>query len=109
MLKQSKAKLITCILPKGKVISLVEGLQKKGIHRSQFAFARGSDLGDPMEKGGLSKEVEKDVFSVIATDEQEGEEIFAWLFEEAQINHPGGGMMYMTSLNYATPFALPQV
>lgn len=109
MKKDRDAKLITCILPKGKAIPLLEALQKKGVHRANVAFARGTDIHDPEVKRGLATEEEKDIVTVVAANEEEGEQLFDFIFVNADINRLGGGIIYMTKLPYATPYTLPEL
>lgn len=109
MTKDINAKLITCILPKGKAIDLLESLHAKGIQRANVAFARGSDIHDPEVKKGMPQEEEKDIVTIVAANPTEAEELFQFAFEKAEINRLGGGIIYMTSLKTATPYQLPSV
>lgn len=109
MQKELKNKLITCILPKGKALPVIKVLKDHGITRCNFAFARGSDIGDPEWKKGLPREVEKEILTVVARDEEQGEEIFDLVFTTAELNKAGGGFMYMTKLAYAIPYILPEI
>lgn len=99
---EASAKLVTCILPKGRAIEILESLQAKGIHRANLAFARGSDIHDHIVE-------EKDIITVVASSGAEADEIFYFLYDKAEINQPGGGIIYITSLRQASPYGLPQI
>ena len=103
------AKLITCIVPKGKASPLMEKLYNKGVTRINFAFARGSDIHDPEGQKGLPVEEEKEILTIVAKNHEEGEELFEFIFENSEINQLGGGIMYMSRLAYAMPYALPDL
>lgn len=106
MNKINECKLITCILPKGKAIPLLEALAEKGIRTANFAHARGSDIADDAAKRSkiLSTEDEKEIVTIVAESAQAGEELFDFAFEHGEINRRGGGMIYMTSLGFSTPY-----
>ncbi|NQZ00758.1 MAG: hypothetical protein HRT45_08830 [Bdellovibrionales bacterium] len=104
MEKINQAKLITCILRKGKAISLLEALNERGEKKINFAFARGSDLHDPVTASGKLKEDEKEIVTIVADTAEEGEELFDFVYQQADIGAPGSGLIYMTSLGYSTTY-----
>ena len=106
MEKAQGSKLITCILKKGKAIPLMEALNEKGLIKINFAFARGSDLNDPFNSKGRLKEDEKEIVTVIIDNPAEAEEVFDFVYDKAQINEPGAGLIYMTSLGFTTSYKL---
>lgn len=99
---EANAKLVTCILPKGRAIEILESLQAQGIHRANLAFARGSDIHEHIVE-------EKDIITVVAADAVQADKIFYFLYDKAEINQPGGGIVYVTSLRQASPYSLPQL
>lgn len=102
-------KLITCILPKGIAVGLVESLRtNKGIITSNIDNARGAGHLTPAAYRGVGVETEKEILSVVVEPEQ-AESLFDWIYTEAQINRPHGGIMYMTRLQGCTPFSLPDM
>ncbi len=105
MNKINECKLITCVLPKGKAIPLLEALAEKGVRTANFAYARGSDIAD-VAKGSkiLATEDEKEIVTIVAESVQVGEELFDFAFERAEIHQRGGGLIYMTSLGFSTPY-----
>lgn len=103
--KINECKLITCVLPKGKAIPLLEALAKKGVQTANFANARGSDVADtPKGSRLLPDEEEKEIVTIVADSSQSAEELFDFAFEHGEINRRGGGMIYMTSLGFSTPY-----
>lgn len=102
-------KLITCILPKGVAQPLLEKLkQEHGITRVNINSARGSGKITPLAYRGLGAESEKEILNV-AVPAETAEELFAYIYEEADINRPHGGLMYMSRLLHATPMTLPDL
>lgn len=105
MNKLNECKLITCVLPKGKAIPLLEALAEKGIRTANFAHARGSDVADtPKGSKLLPDEEEKEIVTIVAETLAQGEELFDYVFEKADMNRRGGGFIYMTSLGFSTPY-----
>ncbi|MCB0407129.1 MAG: hypothetical protein KDD34_02930 [Bdellovibrionales bacterium] len=103
--KKTQSKLITCILPKGKAIPLLEALAEKGIRTANFAHARGSDIEDSVKSSKLlPQEDEKEIVTIVAETQELAEELFDFSFEKAEINRKGGGIIYMSSLKYSTPY-----
>ncbi|MCB0362966.1 MAG: hypothetical protein KDD35_09590, partial [Bdellovibrionales bacterium] len=64
---------------------------------------------DSPQKGGIPEQVEKEMVFIIAGNQSEADDLFRFVYEEANINCLGGGMIFMSSLNAATVFALPQI
>lgn len=106
MQKTSEAKLITCVLPKGRAIPLLEALAKKGCQTANFANARGSDIADSYGGGSriLSSEDEKEIVTIVAENAEKAEEWFNFSFEHAEVNRKGGGIVYMSSLGFSTHY-----
>jgi hypothetical protein len=106
MKKMNQTYLITCILPLGKGLPLLEMLVARGATTTHFAHARGSDLHGltATSEKLLNEEQEKEIVSWVAFSQAEADEFFQVAFESANMNHPGGGMMYMHPLDMSTPF-----
>ena len=100
-------KVITCIMPKGSSKKIMEALFEKGINRFNFSNARGFGILDYLAtKDGLPKDEEKEMLSVVAKDANEAEELFDFIYHQAKIGEPHGGLMFMTNLNLASQFVL---
>jgi nitrogen regulatory protein PII len=106
MNKINGAKLITCILRKGRALPLLEALNERGEQKINFAFARGSDIHDPETPSGKLKEQEKEIVTIVADSPEKGEELFDFVYEKSGIDEPGSGLIYMTSLSYATGYSV---
>jgi len=107
--REHKYKLITCILPKGIAVHVVKRLKsEQGILSANINNARGVGKLTPLAYRGVGAQSEKEILSVVVP-EKLAEEIFAFIFEEAKINRPHGGIMYMGALSRSTAFILPEL
>lgn len=105
----SGEKLITCVLPKGIAADIAGKLKaERGIISTNINNARGVGKITPLAYRGLGGQSEKEILTVVIP-EDEADEIFEYIYEEADINRPHGGLMYMHSLHKATPFILPSI
>ena len=98
-------KRITCFLPKGIGIRLVEMLHsEKNIDSANVHAGRGLPTLENAENYGAW--TEQDVLTVIV-DATQADEIFEFIFSQGEINKPGGGFIYQTSLTKASNYKLP--
>lgn len=104
----SDTRMITCILPKGSGKPLLEALHGRGITASNMYYARGSDVGDAPGRKGVPDQVEKEIVTVVV-ESKAAEELFEFIVETAQIDRPGGGLIYQGELRKSVPFILPDV
>lgn len=102
-------KLITAILPKGRSRPLQEALvEQKGIHTGQFHYGRGVGRDSHIRDRGIGEQQEREIFEVIVTQEL-AEEVFQFIFDQARMDEPHGGMMYMASLPRSTIMTMPDI
>ena len=107
--KDRSHKLITCILPIGVAHSVVQTLKdKKRIVMANVSNARGLGKLTHYKHRSLGDESEKQILTVVVPDDQ-ADEIFEFIYHEAQIDRPHGGLVYMNSLKHATAFTLPDL
>ncbi|MBL1140876.1 MAG: hypothetical protein HND53_02495 [Proteobacteria bacterium] len=107
--KFSDDKLITCILPKGLALPLLKKLKdEKGINRSNINSGRGMGKITPLAYRGIGDQAEKEMLNVVISTAQ-ADDLFNYIYEEADINRPHGGMIYMSQLAMVTPFTLPEL
>ena len=100
-------KSITCIVPHGKALPVLKALHKElGIVTGNIHHARGSGRMTPMAWRGVGETTEKDILNVIVP-ESRSEEIFTFIYEQAGINQPHGGIIYQKTLSASTDFTLP--
>ena len=98
-------KRITCFLPKGVGIRLVEMLHsEKNIDSTNVHAGRGLPTLENNENYGAW--TEQDVLTVIV-DATQADEVFEFIFTQGEINKPGGGFIYQTSLTKASYYKLP--
>lgn len=101
-------KLITAILPAGAAMPVVRKLkEEKNMLRANVHHARG--IGQIMsERRRLGDQSERDVLTVVV-DADVADEIFEFVYFEAGIDRPHGGIVYLSRLSAATVFSLPDV
>jgi hypothetical protein len=98
-------KRITCFLPKGAGIHLVEVLHdEKNIDSTSVHTGRGlRTVASVKDYRGW---IEQDVLTVVV-DAERADEIFAFIFFKGKLDKPGGGFMYQTSLTKASRDSIP--
>ncbi len=102
-------KLIFCILPKGIGLGIVKRLKEVyGIMTSNINNARGVGKITPLAYRGIAGQSEKEILSVIVPTNS-ADEIFEFIYHEAEINKPHGGIMYMHAMQKSTKYSLPEV
>ena len=104
-----ESKLITAILPKGVSLGVIKKLkEEKNIITANVNFARGTGKLTPLKYREAIVESEKEILTVIVS-EKNCDEIFEYVYNEADINKPHGGVMYMYSLGKSTEYSLPDI
>jgi len=101
-------KLITALLPKGRATKLVEQLlNEHGITRVNVNHARGVGRITPLRHRGIGETTERDIVTVIIEADR-AEEIFEFIFFEAEINRPHGGLIFQEPVLTTTLYNLPE-
>lgn len=102
-------KFITAILPKGLDTELVHRLVKElGIDSINVSYARGLGRITPLRHRGVGETTEKAIITVVI-EEERADEVFEFIFYEADINQPHGGLIYMQPLLANTVFEVPDI
>jgi nitrogen regulatory protein PII len=102
-------KVITGILPRGTSIDVLKKLKtEKGIITAFVNTARGMGKLMPGVHRGLGEQTEKEILEVIV-DAGRADEIFAYLYEIAEIDRPHGGIIFMARVSQITPYVLPAI
>ena len=102
-------KVITCILPMGQAMPLLNRLVKEqGITAVDFHYARGVGRITPLRHRGIGEASEKEVLTV-QVPAAEADALFEFIYGAAEVNRPHGGLIYMQALAMATRFALPDL
>ena len=103
------AKLITCILPKGRAQGLKqEMMEEKEVHIVKFDRARGVGRFSPITARGIGEQQEKEILEATVAEE-DADELFEYMFFKGEMNQPHGGIIYMTSLPKATEMLVPDL
>lgn len=106
--KIKASKLITCILPVGKAMPVLKQLKQEfGIITANINHARGSGRFSPLTERGVGEQTEKEILSVVV-DAQRAEEVFSFIFFNAEINRPHGGIIYQSALNFSSGYQIPE-
>ena len=104
----SRHKLITCVFPIGVALPLAHTLKhEKGIVTSNVSNARGVGKLTAAAHRRLGDQTEKQILTV-TVDQSVADDIFEFIYFEAKINEPHGGLMYMSSLDDYVPLVVPE-
>lgn len=104
----NRHKLITCVLPKGICLDVIKSLkEEKGIITANLNTARGVGKLTPLAYRGVGEQSEKEVLTVTVASEN-ADEIFGYIYDEAKIDRPHGGLIYMSSLDSVSAYSLPE-
>ena len=99
--QNKKEKRITCFLPKGTGVKMVEMLEsEKNIVSTNVHSGRGQRTAETWK--------EQEILTVIV-DADRAEEIFEYIYFQGKLNEPGGGFIFQSDLNRATSFKLPDI
>ena len=97
----AKKKLITCIVPEPNAAKGAAALREKyDLQTINQHFARGIGKSSPLVKRGIGEKTEKVTLSVVV-DTAIADEVFEFLFNEADIDRPQGGLIYMNAIHMA--------
>ena len=102
-------KLITCIFPKAVAIPMLRRLKdEKGITTCKINNARGIGRFTHSSVRRLGDVTEREILEVVTTAKR-ADEIFEFIFFEADMDRPHGGIIFMTPLGRASHFELPDL
>lgn len=108
MEKLTNHKLITSIMQKGTGRKILHGLRTEfNITTGNINMGRGAGKYNPMIKRGMGEQTEKELLTVIVPEHQ-ADEVFEYIFFEAEINEPHHGIVFQSSLMCATGYQLPE-
>ena len=102
-------KLITCVLPKGIAVEIIKQLKEKyGIVSANINNARGVGKITPLVYRGIGAQSEKEILTIVVKEDI-AEELFEFIYHEADINRPHGGLMFMNQLAKSSIYQLPEL
>ncbi len=103
------ARLITCILPKGRGRIVQEALaEEEGIHTATGHGARGSGRFSMLSAGSLGAQPEKDVLEVCVPADR-ARALFEKMYFVGEMDQPHGGIIFMTRLRRGMAMTLPEL
>lgn len=102
-------KLITCVLPKGEALGVLRSLHDQfELPASNINSARGVGKITPLKYRGLGDQAEKEILTVMVEGAR-ADTVFEFIYFDADINRPHGGLMYMQALSGGSQFTLPDL
>ena len=103
------SRLISCVVPKGRGAPLQQALaDNKAIHNATLHHGRGVGKSLHGADRSLGDQQERDILEVLVQQEK-CDEILEYMFFEAQINEPHGGIIYVSKVSKNSCFGLPDV
>ena len=95
--------LITCIVQRGLADKIINAAQEAGAQGATVFYARGEGVRERLGILGLAVEVEKEVINIIVALDQV-DRVFERMYVAGQLDTPGMGLIYVTSLEKAGTF-----
>jgi hypothetical protein len=103
----SSHKLITCFLPLGVAALLVKALKaEKGLATAHVSNARGVGKLTQTDGRQLGDQTEKQILRVVV-DAADADDVFEFIYFEAGIDKPHGGLILMARVDNFVPLILP--
>jgi hypothetical protein len=107
-LAAKRFKLVTCFLPAGRGMQVLERLRKEhDLTSLTYHHARGVGVGSRRASRSHIA-AEREVITVLAP-EAHADEIFRFLFFAAGLDEPNTGMVLMERVLRASPFVVPEL
>jgi len=96
---RSRQKLITCIVREAYAVKSAAAIREKfGLQTLNHHFARGIGKSSPLVQRGIGEKTEKVVMTLVV-DAKIANKVFEFLYHEAEINRPRGGMIFMNAIH----------
>ena len=92
--------LITCIVQRDVADPIIQAAREAGAQGATVHFARGTGIRERLGVMGVAVEVEKEVINIVVSSEQV-ERIFERMYLAGNLDTPGMGIMFTTTLEKA--------
>ena len=100
-------KLITCFLPLGVAAPLAKALKsEKGLATAHISYGRGIGKLTQTESRQLGDQTEKQILRVVV-DANDADDVFEFIYHQAGLDQPHGGLMVMAHVDNFVPLVLP--
>ena len=100
--------MITCVVQRGKAEGVVQAAQDAGAQGATIHFGNGSGVRERLGLLGLAVDVEKEIITILVGDDQL-DRVFEKMYFAAELDLPGGGIIYVTKLDKAATFVPKEV
>lgn len=100
--------LITCIIQKGNADTIIKAAYEAGAQGATVNFAQGSGVREKLGVLGVAVEAEKEIINIIVSTEQVNR-VFDAMYLEGELDTPGMGFMYVTTLERAGTYIPKEV
>jgi hypothetical protein len=100
-------KVITCIMPAGRGLELIEQLRELGVISAQVHHARGVGQSSKRRRG-VSLYAEREVVQALV-EAHRADEVFDFLYAAGEIGRPHAGMLLMEKAVHGIPLTLPDL
>jgi len=97
---------ITCVVQRGKADAVVKAAQDAGAQGATIYYGYGSGVRERLGLLGLAVDVEKEIIIILVADDQV-DRIFERMYFAAELDLPGGGIIYHTKIEKAATY-IPQ-
>ena len=106
---ETDSRLISCVVPKGRGAPLQKALaDNKAIHNATLHHGRGVGKSLHSVNRSIGDQQERDILEVIVGQDK-CDEIFEYIYFEANINEPHGGIIYFSKVSKNSRSELPDV
>ena len=100
--------MITCVVQRGKAEGVVQAALDAGAQGATIYFGNGSGVRERLGLLGLAVDVEKEIITILVGDDQL-DRVFEKMYFAAELDLPGGGIIYVTKLDKAATFVPKEV